>query len=240
MSNLNLLHLIQRAVEIAMSNLRTYYRVVCKARIVATYPAENGRYWADVQPLRNDESVDEKEPVIPRVEIPIMWAGPNRGVVCPPLVDSLCDLEYYDGDPNFPRISNFRWTGNGSPACEVGAYVIQHSDGTFIKIDATKNIIQVTPANSTVKIGDSKTETIGTVWTLKCPLIIQQGNVQSSGPDGQIGNVTCKANTQQEGSYTLLGPIKCTDLEVTGNVKIGGNLDIAGNSSAGSRSGGTI
>lgn len=240
MSNSNLLRLIQRVVEIAMPNLRTYYRVVRKARIVATYPAEDGRYWADVQPLRNDESVDEKEPVIPRVEIPIMWAGPNRGVVCPPLVDSLCDLEYYDGDPNFPRISNFRWSGNGAPACEVGAYVIQHSDGTFIKIDAAKNMIQVTPANSKVEIGDSKTETIGKVWTLKCPLIIQQGNVQSSGPGGQIGNVTCKANTQQEGSYQLAGPIVCTRLTVLDDVEVGGDMNITGNSKAGSRSGGTI
>jgi len=232
--------LLKRVVEIAMPNLRAYYRVVRKAKIVATYPAENGRYWADVQPLRNDDSVDEKEPVIPRVEIPIMWAGPNRGVVCPPMNGAHCDLEYYDGDPNFPRISNFRWQDNGAPACEVGAYVIQHSDGTFIKIDAAKNMIQVTPANSTVEIGESKTENIGKVWTLKCPLIRQEGNVEASGPGGGIGNVTCKANTNQEGSYTLLGPLKCTDLEVTGNTKVGGNLDTAGNSKAGSRSGGTI
>jgi len=232
--------LLKRVVEIVMPNLRAYYRVVRKAKIVATYPAEDGRYWADVQPLRNDDSVDENEPVIPRVEIPIMWAGPNRGVVCPPLVDSLCDLEYYDGDPDFPRISNFRWTGNGAPACEVGAYVIHHSDGTYIKIDAGKNIIQITPANSTIEIGDSKTETIGKVWTLKCPLIIQQGNVQSSGPGGMVGNVTCKANTQQEGSYQLVGPMVCTRLTVLDDVEIGGNLDTSGNSNAGSRSGGEI
>lgn len=218
-----------------MPNLRTYYRVVRKAKIVATYPAEDGRYWADVQPLRNDDSVDENEPVIPRVEIPIMWAGPNRGVICPPLVDSLCDLEYYDGDPDFPRISNFRWTGNGAPTCEVGAYVIHHSDGTYIKIDADKNILEITPANAETRIGGNKTETIGGVWTLKCPLIIQEGNVQSSGPGGTVGTVSCKAHTTQEGSFTLEGP-----LVVNGDVTINGNLDTSGNSNAGSRSGGEI
>lgn len=240
--------LLKRVVEIVMPNLRAYYRVVRKARIVATYPAEDGRYWADVQPLRNDESIDDKEPVIPRVEIPIMWAGPNRGVICPPLVDSLCDLEYYDGDPNFPRISNFRWTGNGAPACEVGAYVIQHSDGTFIKIDAEKNIIEVTPANAITKIGGNKTievggnkdETIAGVWTIKAPLIIQEGNVQSSGPGGTVGTVSCMADTTQEGSYQLIGPIVCTRLTVLEGVEIGGDLDTAGNSNAGSRSGGVI
>jgi hypothetical protein len=227
--------LLKRVIEIVMPNLRAYYRVVRKAKIVATYPAEDGRYWADVQPLRNDDSVDENEPIIPRVEIPVMWAGPNRGVVCPPLVDSLCDLEYYDGDPNFPRISNFRWAGNGAPACEVGAYVIHHSDGTYIKIDGSKNILEITPANATTGIGGDKTETIGGVWKLKCPLIIQEGNVQSSGPGGAIGNVSCKAHTAQEGSFTLDGP-----LIVNGSVKINGNLDTSGNSNAGSRSGGTI
>jgi hypothetical protein len=248
MANPDLKTLLKRVIEIVMPNLRTYYRVVRKAKIVATYPAEDGRYWADVQPLRNDESVDEKEPVIPRVEIPIMWAGPNRGVVCPPLVDSLCDLEYYDGDPNFPRISNFRWAGNGAPACEVGAFIIQHSDGTFIKIDAEKNIIQITPANAVTKIGGNKTveiggnknETIAGVWTIKAPLIRQEGNVQASGPGGTIGTVSCMANTTQEGSFTLGGPLKCSSLEVTGDTSIKGNLDTAGNSNAGSRSGGAI
>jgi len=232
--------LLKRAVEIIMPDLRAYYRVLRKARVVATYAAEDGRYWADVQPLKNDESVDENEPVIPRVEIPVLWAGPNRGVVCPPEVGALCDLEYYDGDPNHPRISNFRWAENGAPACEVGALVIQHSDGTYIKIDADKNLIEVTPANRVAEIGGNKTETIGGVWTIKAPLIIQEGNVQSSGPGGTIGSVTCQAHTAQQGSYTLTGPIKCTSLEVTGNVTIGGNLDTAGNSHAGSRSGGAI
>ena len=232
--------LLKRVVEIAMPNLRAYYRVVRKARIVATYPAEDGRYWADVQPLRNDESIDDKEPVIPRVEISIMWAGPNRGVVCPPLADSLCDLEYYDGDPNFPRISNFRWAGNGAPTCEVGAYIIQHSDGTFIKIDAEKNLIEVTPTNRVAEIGGNKTETIAGIWTIKAQLIRQEGNVQASGPGGTIGTVSCMANTTQEGSFTLAGPLKCTSLEVTGDTSIKGNLDTEGNSNAGSRSGGAI
>jgi len=232
--------LMKRVVEIVMPNLRAYYRVMRKARVVATYPAEEGRYWADVQPLRNDESVDENEPIIPRVEIPILWAGPGRGVVCPPLVGALCDLEYYDGDPNFPRISNFRWAEHGAPACEVGAFVIQHSDGTYIKIDADKNLIEVTPANRTAQVGGDKTETIGGTWTIKAPLIVQEGNVQSSGPGGAIGTVTTRANTQQEGNYTLLGKITCTELEVTGNASIGGDLNTAGNSDAGSRSGGVI
>lgn len=35
----------------------------------------NGEYFADVQPLRNDESPDPKEPVVPRVALPVLWGG---------------------------------------------------------------------------------------------------------------------------------------------------------------------
>ena len=56
--------MIGRLVELAMPNLRHYYRMTKKAKIVAVYPS-NGEYFADVQPLRNDESVDPSEPVVP-------------------------------------------------------------------------------------------------------------------------------------------------------------------------------
>lgn len=232
--------LLKRVVELVMPNLRAYYRVPRKGKVVKTYASEGGQYWADVQPLRNDNSIDEKEPVVPKVEIPIMWAGPSRGVVCPPMEGAHCDITYYDGDPNYPRISNFRWHDNGAPACEVGAFIVQHSDGTFIKIDAEKNLIEVTPANSVAEIGGNKTETIGGIWTLKVPLIRQEGNVESSGPGGTVGTVSSKSHTMQEGSLQLVGPIVCTRLTILEDVEINGNLDTAGNSNAGSRSGGAI
>lgn len=238
-SNSDTLRLLKRVVELAMPNLRRYYRIVRKARIVASYDSD-GKYWADVQPLRNDDTADPKEPIIAKVEIPILWAGPNRGVVCPPLKGTLCDLEYYDGDPNFPRISNFRWQENGAPACEVGAFIIQHSDGTYIKIDADKNLIEVTPTNRIAEIGGDKTETIGGVWTIKAPLIIQEGNSQATGPGGTIGTTTVKAHTTQEGSMTMVGHIQCLTLSVAENASVGGNLDTAGNSHANGRTGATI
>jgi uncharacterized protein involved in type VI secretion and phage assembly len=63
--------------------------------------------------------------VIPKVEIPILWAGDKRGVVCPPTPGMLCDIEYYDGDPDYPRISNFRWPRGKAPSCELDAFIIQ-------------------------------------------------------------------------------------------------------------------
>ena len=134
MAEQSLLSLLKRALELTMPDLRAYYRMTRKAKVVAAY-ASDGRYYADVQPLRNDESPDTSEPVIPRVEIPIVWGGPKRGIVCPPAVGTLCDLSYYDGDPNYPRISNFRWQTNGAPDCGLDELIIQQTPGVSLKIE---------------------------------------------------------------------------------------------------------
>lgn len=253
MRSADVLALLRRAVELAMPDLRRYYRVARKARVVNTY-ASDGRYWADVQPLRNDETDDPSEPMVAQVEIPVLWGGKKRGVVCPPMPGTLCDLTFYDGDPDYPRISNFRWQGNAAPACEVGAFIIQADPETSIKIDAARKIIQLTPSDvetraggdSIAEIGGDKTETIGGTWTIKAPLIIQEGNVQSSGPGGAVGSVSTKAHTSQEGSFDLAGTMTVDNLIVREGVtvveglQIGGDLITAGNSDAATRTGGAI
>ncbi len=170
MTNSDLKSLLKRVVEIVMPDLRKYYRVVRKARIVKTY-ASDSSYWADVQPLRNDESADPNEPVIPKVEIPVIWAGPDMGVVCPPMNGAYCDLEYYDGDPNYPRISNFRWHGNKAPACEIGGFIIQLEPGVSIEIDPEKNIVNLTSANHETEAGKKWTVTAGESATVEAPVI---------------------------------------------------------------------
>ena len=115
----DLFETFRKMVELAMPDLRHYYRMARKGKIVGVY-ASDGQYFADVQPLRNDESADENEPVVPRVALPVLWGGPNRGVVCPPQAGTLCDLAYYDGDPNYPYISNIRWgMGKDAPLAVV-------------------------------------------------------------------------------------------------------------------------
>jgi len=138
--------LLRRAIELVRPNLRHYYRIMRKGKVVKAY-ASDGNYWADVQPLRNDESEDESSPVIPMVEIPIFWAGDTRGVVCPPTVGMLCDIEYYDGDPDYPRISNFRWPMGKAPICELDAFIIQQKEGVYIKISDGSDILTVTAQN---------------------------------------------------------------------------------------------
>lgn len=233
MKDIDLKALLKRVVELVMPDLRAYYRVVRKAKVVKTY-ASDGQYWADVQPLRNDESVDESEPVIPHVEIPVIWAGENRGMVCPPAVGTFCDLEYYDGDPNYPRISNFRWYGMGAPEVEIGGLIIQREPGTHIKIDSANNIIHVTPSNRQNSVGGGKTEGVGGSWTISAggdanisaggsatvsagssatisaPQINLAGNISMSGTGGGTGTASMQANMTITGKLTVNGDIYAT------------------------------
>jgi hypothetical protein len=241
MADLDLKKLLQRAIELAMPNLRHFYRVPRKGQIVKSY-ASNGQYWADVQPLRNDDSVDTSEPVISRVEIPIMWGGPERGIVCPPTVGTLCDITYYDGDPNYPRISNFRWAKNKAPACELGAFIIQQKPGVYVKITATGNIVATTDADKINDIGGGKSETVGADWsievggsamiqatvaaTVRAPLIHLVGNMTTTGAGGGHGTETKDCDTEQTGAFTLTG-----DLQVNGSIAASGTImDGSGNS----------
>lgn len=226
----DILDVLRKALELAMPDLRHYYRMTRKARVVAVYPSD-GSYYADVQPLRNDESPDPKEPIVPKVELPVMWGGPDRGVVCPPVVGVLCDLSYYDGDPNYPRISNIRWQGMNAPVAALNEFVIQLEKGVEIRVDKAKQIIALTPSNWIVQVGGNAEITASGNVTVNAgqhieqtaPTIYQNGNVVAGGAGGSTGTVTENANRTQTGSLTLNGP-----LNVNGQVSISGTLSVGG------------
>lgn len=219
--------LLKRAIELAMPDFRAYCRMPVKGVVVKTYDAADGRYWADVQPCRNDESIDDREPVIPRVEIPIFWGGPQRGLVCPPLVGTRCVVNFFGGDPNYPFIAHFRWHGNGAPDCEVGGIIIQRAPGTHIKVDAENNIIHITPADALADIGGDKQESVGGSWTIQvageatiqAPTINLRGNLSAVGSEGGVGQETKSADTTHTGSYQLTGP-----MTITGNLVVAGTI----------------
>lgn len=255
---MNILSNLKKAIEACMPNLRHYYRITKKARVVNTY-ASDGQYYCDVQPLRNDESVDAKEPIVPKVSIPVIWGGNNRGVVCPPSVGVLCDLSYYDGDPNYPFISNIRFDSrNIAPKAKLSEFVIQLENGVEIRIDEKKQIVHLTPSNWIVTVGGNANITAGgnitataggsisasagttatvkaaSSITIEAPQINQNGNVTSQGTGGSTGSVTENANRTQNGNIVLNG-----NITVSGNISAG-SLNVSGNSHANSRSGGAI
>jgi phage baseplate assembly protein gpV len=220
----SLLDMIRKAVEICMPDLRHYYRVTKKAKVVASY-ASDGNYYCDVQPLRNDETADPKEPVVPKVEIPILWAGPKRGVVCPPVVGTYCDLSYYDGDPNYPRVSNFRWQGMDAPEAALNEFVVQLEPGVEIRVDKEKHIVTLTPENVRTEAGTDILGSAGANWTIqagsiatvRAPQINLAGNLTISGTDGGTAAIQEVGNKNHLGDYAL-----------TGQMSISGNLSVSG------------
>ncbi len=227
---------IRRLVELSMPDLRHYYRITRKARVVAVY-ASDGRYFVDVQPLRNDESADPKEPVVPRVALPVLWGGRDRGVVCPPVAGVLCDLSYYDGDPNYPFISNIRWGGGmNAPRAELNEFVIQLENGVEIRIDKEKQVVTLTPQNVRTEAGKGWTVKAGQGATVEAQTVLVKGaqSVTLEAPDiYQKGNVTTGGHGGGKGQATQNG-----DLTINGNLKVNGDTTTTGMSRAGSRSGG--
>lgn len=229
--------LIRRIVELAQPDLRSFYRMTRKAKIVGVY-ASDGQYYADVQPLRNDESVDDSEPVVPRVALPVLWGGPDRGVVCPPTAGTLCDLSFYDGDPNYPFISNIRYgLGRNAPKAELNEFVIQLEPGVEIRIDREKHLVTLTPETIRAEAGKN--------WTIKAgkdASIEAQSVARVKAPQIELcGHVTCKSfDGKGKGFAEFEGDIRINgNQEVTGDTSTGGNSNVAGNSDAGTRSGGS-
>jgi phage baseplate assembly protein gpV len=222
-----LLDAIRKAIEISMPDLRHYYRMPKKGKVVASY-ASDGKYYCDVQPLRNDETVDDREPIVPKVEIPITWAGPKRGVVCPPAVGTYCDLSYYDGDPHYPRVSNFRWHGMDAPEAELNEFVIQLEPGVEIRIDKEKHVVTLTPENTRTEAGKDVLVTAGVNWTIKAgdtatvqaPQINLVGDLTVTGTDGGKAAIQEIGNKDHKGEYALTGGMSISgDLTVGGTVK---------------------
>lgn len=218
MADIDLKTLLKRVMELAMPDLRHYYRVPRKGRVVKSY-ASDGSYWADVQPLKNDESDDPREPLLPRVEIPILWGGPERGMVCPPAAGTMCDITYYDGDPNYPRISNFRWAKNKAPACALGAFIIQQKPGVFVRITSEGNIENKTDVDWTIEVGGSAMIEATVAATVQAPQINLVGNLSATGTGGGTGTEVKNCDTTQTGNVTLTG-----NLQVTGNISATGTI----------------
>lgn len=141
------------------------YHFPVRARVVRVHEdagriGDHGRrYSVDVQPLRPDGSEDDQAPVIPDVELPVIWAGPGRGIYALPEVGSIVRIGFYYNDPSAPFVDAVLGYGFDCPAHPAGSLIIQQADGTSIEIDPEHNVHLRTPETL---IGD-----IGKSWKIK-------------------------------------------------------------------------
>ncbi len=209
-----------------MPNLRSYYRMTKKGKVVNVYATDGTNYYCDVQLLKNDESEDENEAIIPKVEIPIMWAGNDRGIVAPPEVGVLCDVSYYDGDPNFPRVSNFRYQSQRVPdGVQPGELLIQKGIGNYFKMTRDGSRIEKISNDFDQSINNDLTQDIGGDRT-----ITTDGN--SSEIIRGDRTITVDGKTTREEKGELNWNLK--ELEINTDAKFtalaGGSLDLGGGS----------
>ena len=222
--------LLQQAVEAAAPDLRRTMGLPRRGKVTAVKPA-GGTYVCSVQPVLADGRPDPKAPVIPDVEIPLMWAGPNRGMVCPPTVGEYCDVGFYDGDANCPYITNFRPNGQ-APEAELDALMIQHSPGIRIGFKADGTFIVEAPKVE-VTAEDYAHVKAGSRITLEAPLIELIGRVevtggihQKAGPGGSGAEIEGDVRIRRGGLHSERQISTNSDVNADGRIiDSGGNTN---------------
>lgn len=123
------------------------YHYLIKGKVVKVYESAgksnelNNVYSCDVQPLKKDGSVDEDSPVIPDVEIPIFWGGPQRGIYALPEVGTIVRVGFYYHDAAQPFIDAVLGNGYEMPEHPLGSLVIQQTNGIKIEINKLGEIL---------------------------------------------------------------------------------------------------
>ena len=143
-----LITLFRTIVKQAFPDLNGYHYPI-KAKVVKVRES-GGRvgafqklYSVDVQPLKPDGSIDADSPVIPDVELSPIWAGPQRGVFCLPVVGAIVRLGFYYKDPAFPFVDAVLADGFDIPDHALGSLIIQHSSGIRLEFTPDKRIVFV-------------------------------------------------------------------------------------------------
>lgn len=101
----------------------------------------NNFYSCDIQPLKKDGAIDEGSPVIPDVEIPVIWGGPQRGIYVLPEIGTIVRVGFYYHDPAMPFIDAILGNGYEMPEHLLGSLIIQQTNGIKIEINKQGEIL---------------------------------------------------------------------------------------------------
>jgi len=201
------------------------YQHPIRARVVAVHEAGGAmteyapRYTVDVQPLRPDWSIDPERPTIPDVEIPVVWAGPNRGVYCLPAVGAIVRVAWYYGDPAHPYVDAILGYGFNCPDHPAGSFIIQASDGTKIVINPDESIL--IQSSGEVHISCRQATVSASVKAIvDAPLVEIAGNAHPAAW-GDIVKAIFDAHVHPVGAGTTGPPTAAMDGHASDKVKLG-------------------
>lgn len=112
---------------------------------------ESPIYCIDAQPLAPDGSDDASWPDLPQIDLPVLWAGPDVGVYCPPDVGSVVRIAFEYGDRSRPFVVGPVGLGSEVPAHPVGTLLIRAGDALVrVRRDAAGEV-SIEAANVRVK-----------------------------------------------------------------------------------------
>ncbi len=117
---------------------------------------------------------------------------------------------------------------------------IRFRDGSWFEYDRAAHKLSghVVDGDAELTVGKTAKLVAGVSATTMAPTIYLMGNVSQTDINGQQGTEIKNTITTHDGSYTLDGPMRVSDLIVDNNVTIGGNLTTDGNAHAETRTGG--
>ena len=171
--------------------LNNGYQFPIRAKVVKVHEAGgivsdfDKRYSVDVQPLAKDGTEDATKPVIPDVAIPIIWAGPDRGLFCLPKVGAVVRVGFYYWDAALPYVDAILGDGYNVPAHPIDSLILQQSNGVKVVIEPSgKVIIKSDP--STVTLTDSEVSVETPRINMKAQAISINGGAVSVDEDGNV------------------------------------------------------
>ena len=120
-------------------------------------------YAVDVQVLDDHGRPDKNYPVLKDVPLPVQSAGHESGVFSFPEDGTHVTVQFANGSPNSPFISNIMPTDKALPKVERGEYRVQQSKESFTRIDKDGSHERITNQSitdhSTDRVIESMTNT---------------------------------------------------------------------------------
>ncbi|WP_285906829.1 phage baseplate assembly protein V [Pseudodesulfovibrio pelocollis] len=132
--------------------------------------------------------------------------------------------------------------GDAVPVASRDTRRVHFADGSWFEYDRAAHVLRghVVNGDTELVVDNAATLTAGVSAAVKAPTIYLMGNVSQTGRDGGRGAEIKDADTTHTGSYRLVGVLDVDQLVVRQDAGVGGSLTTAGNSHAGTRSGGSI
>lgn len=183
--------LLEKITRAMFPELSNGYQFPIRAKVVkvreggGTVSDYDKRYSVDVQPLTKDGTEDATKPVIPDVAIPVIWAGPDRGLFCLPKVGAIVRVGFYYWDAALPYVDAVLGDGYNVPAHPVDSLILQQSNGVKVVMEPSGKVM-IKSDSSTITLTSSGVSVESPLIDMKAQAISINGGAISVDGSGNV------------------------------------------------------